>query len=96
MKSDLKVLIFHRKRRRMCATNFPRLPNESELVWINDKCFEVEKVVHTVDAHPNNEESYWRGPAVFVKDVPAKIAKEFSTDESKGWNREDNLATWLD
>lgn len=79
-----KVIIVHLNLGKSSYCNYLKcLPREGELIWFNDRCFEVEKIVYG-----------WTVPHIFVKDVShsdeAKYSLREPIDKLRDWTKEKN------
>lgn len=94
----IQVALFHRKRNKMTVTDFVRLPNEGDLIWLNFRCFKVEKIVHSYTQNeqttdPNNKymllAPYWTEAEIFIDDVPPEEARKYWVGDKHDWDRDD-------
>jgi hypothetical protein len=79
----------------MCVTHFIHLRHEGDLVWLNNECFKVERIVHTYTASTNQDKPNSFPPEIWLTDASSQDRKRYPVLEPHDWNRDDSIEEFV-
>ena len=86
----ITVVLLHREREKVACVQLPTMPQKGELIWLNRRCYEVEKIVYSyIQNESGTDAPDWFPPHIYLVDISEEEAKKYDVVNVEDWDRND-------